>query len=534
MKTCASLIFVLCAVALANADTTWVAGGAVSGIWTVEGSPYIVQDDISISLGDTLIVGSGVRIFFEPTQAMTVFGFLKVNGQPADSVVFTADIVQNPYGWGGLRFVNAEDTSIVRYAILENGRYADYGGGVYCIGSNVHMEHSVIRSCDGGFGKALYVEDQSHVIMRHCEISDNGTQGGCGAIRVAFSSLVLDSCRVLRNRGMDGAGLCLYNAQVMLRNCDFEDNAGWIWGGAIFASGTSAVSASGCTFKGNSSLQGGAIDVVEQATLEADHCLFIGNRGMHDQNNGAAGAIYASGNELNVTNCTFVGNSAPMYGCIYADDDVEIRNSIVAETEGDDAIRLAAPGAVIAYCDFYRNAESDVVGNVPDLFGNQDTVNANLDTCDRLFNLFIDPLLADPEANDYSLDAASPCIDSGDPESPLDPDGSVADMGALYFHQELDAKDSRSVASPASLNLSAYPNPFNAVTQIEFSLPRDSYVQISLFEITGRLVTTLAAGRYEAGTHVVTLDAHSLPSGVYVYRLEADASLVCRKLLLLK
>ncbi len=531
MKTCASLILVLCVVALANADTTWVAGGEVNGIWTVEGSPYIVQDDVSISIGDTLIVGSGVRVFFEPTQALTVFGFLKVNGQPADSVVFTADLVQNPYGWGGLRFVNAEDTSIIRFAVLENGRYADYGGGVYCIGSNVRMEHSVVRLCDGGFGKAVYIEDQSHVVMRHCEISDNGTQGGCGAIRVELSSLVLDSCGVVRSRGMDGAGLCLHNAQVTLQNCVFEDNAAAIWGGAVYASGASIISATGCVFLENSSLQGGAIDLVGQTTLAADHCLFIGNRAMHDQYDGEAGAIYGSGSEASIMNCTFVGNMGQAYGSIYANSDFAICNSIFASYEGTDEVRLISPNTTVKYSTFFHVAVS---GALPDGFGVLDTVNANLDPCDRLFNLFIDPLLADPEANDYSLDAASPCIDAGDPDSPLDPDGTVADMGALYFLHELDARDDRSVPFPAVLNLSAYPNPFNAVTQIQFTLPRDSYAQVSLFEITGRWVTTLATGRYEAGTHLVALDAYSLPSGVYVYRLEADASVLSRKLLLLK
>ena len=36
---------------------------------------------------------------------------------------------------------------------------------------------------------------------------------------------------------------------------------------------------------------------------------------------------------------------------------------------------------------------------------------------------------------DYNLMAGSPCIDAGDPMSPLDPDGTIADIGALYFDQ---------------------------------------------------------------------------------------------------
>lgn len=48
-------------------------------------------------------------------------------------------------------------------------------------------------------------------------------------------------------------------------------------------------------------------------------------------------------------------------------------------------------------------------------------------------NIFADPLFINSDNHDYRLALNSPCIDAGDPESPLDPDGSRADMGALFF-----------------------------------------------------------------------------------------------------
>jgi hypothetical protein len=50
-------------------------------------------------------------------------------------------------------------------------------------------------------------------------------------------------------------------------------------------------------------------------------------------------------------------------------------------------------------------------------------------------NLGLDPLFADVEDSDYHLQSGSPCIDSGDPDSPFDPDSTVTDLGAFYFHQ---------------------------------------------------------------------------------------------------
>jgi len=64
------------------------------------------------------------------------------------------------------------------------------------------------------------------------------------------------------------------------------------------------------------------------------------------------------------------------------------------------------------------------------------TVNANEDSCDVYYNLFMDPLFVDPVDFDFHLTENSPCIDAGNPD-PIyyDPDGTVADIGAFYFNQ---------------------------------------------------------------------------------------------------
>ena len=47
----------------------------------------------------------------------------------------------------------------------------------------------------------------------------------------------------------------------------------------------------------------------------------------------------------------------------------------------------------------------------------------------------IDPQFTDPDNGDFTLQPSSPCIDAGDPESDLDPDGTIADMGAYPYDQ---------------------------------------------------------------------------------------------------
>ena len=67
-----------------------------------------------------------------------------------------------------------------------------------------------------------------------------------------------------------------------------------------------------------------------------------------------------------------------------------------------------------------------------------------------------------------------------------------------------------------------FPNPFNPSTVIQYQLPQDAYVSLKVYDIVGRLVTTLVERMEEAGFKTVTLDARNLASGVYFYRLQAQ------------
>jgi hypothetical protein len=74
-----------------------------------------------------------------------------------------------------------------------------------------------------------------------------------------------------------------------------------------------------------------------------------------------------------------------------------------------------------------------------------------------------------------------------------------------------------------------YPNPFNPTTTIRYDLPFESKVKLQIFDLMGRLVATLVDGKQQAGFRMVRWDGHNkygtdLASGVYFYRLQADAT----------
>jgi hypothetical protein len=75
---------------------------------------------------------------------------------------------------------------------------------------------------------------------------------------------------------------------------------------------------------------------------------------------------------------------------------------------------------------------------------------------------------------------------------------------------------------PISHRLSQnYPNPFNPATTISYALPRTADVALTVFDVLGREVRRLASGTKPTGTYEVTFDASGLPSGIYLYRLQA-------------
>jgi photosystem II stability/assembly factor-like uncharacterized protein len=77
-------------------------------------------------------------------------------------------------------------------------------------------------------------------------------------------------------------------------------------------------------------------------------------------------------------------------------------------------------------------------------------------------------------------------------------------------------------SSPLMLQFSQnYPNPFDASTMIEYTLPKTGDVGLNVYNALGEKVATLASGNATAGRHTVTFDGAELPNGIYYYRLTA-------------
>ena len=67
-----------------------------------------------------------------------------------------------------------------------------------------------------------------------------------------------------------------------------------------------------------------------------------------------------------------------------------------------------------------------------------------------------------------------------------------------------------------------YPNPFNSAATIRYELPQPSHINLSIYDLSGRLVETLADGEVEAGEHEITWQAEGMAAGVYLVRMKEE------------
>lgn len=116
----------------------------------------------------------------------------------------------------------------------------------------------------------------------------------------------------------------------------------------------------------------------------------------------------------------------------------------------------------------------------------------------------------------------------------------IVDYPYVYLHQTileenssiLDVEENSSIIK--SYSLSAYPNPFNPAATLEFNIPIAGHVELKIYDALGKEVTTLINEVKKEGSYKVQFNASSLPSGIYLCRMNAGAYNVTKKIILLK
>ncbi|NUO80165.1 T9SS type A sorting domain-containing protein [candidate division KSB1 bacterium] len=96
------------------------------------------------------------------------------------------------------------------------------------------------------------------------------------------------------------------------------------------------------------------------------------------------------------------------------------------------------------------------------------------------------------------------------------------DISVIGNTTSVERNDDEAKAPSAFSLFQNHPNPFNPSTQIFFALPTAQKVTLKVFDLTGKEVVTLLRNEHRAaGVHAITFEAQKLPSGIYLYRLQA-------------
>ncbi len=102
------------------------------------------------------------------------------------------------------------------------------------------------------------------------------------------------------------------------------------------------------------------------------------------------------------------------------------------------------------------------------------------------------------------------------------------------FHIKVDpGNDATDIPDSFELKQN-FPNPFNPTTNIRFTLPVQSFVELSIYDLLGRKVTTLVQDEIRAGEHTFKWDARDLASGIYLYRLTTKNATFTKRMTLIK
>ncbi len=563
--------------------------GPLSG--TLGPGEFHVVGTISVESGDSLRLMPGTIFRFDGPYPFEIYGTLLAEGVEGDSIVFTTDTLVNPDRWRGLRFFNdGSSGGRLAYCVIENGLAAGpwpscVGGGVYCQDSSPAFTHCAVYANQavpwqgiGGAGGGVYC-DNSAALFTNCNIQANSADGGGGGAFCYRSSANFVDCSLCGNFG--GGVACWNDSSTSFTNCIMSNNSA-AFGGGVSCS-ESSPRFTDCTVSNNSGIGGGVYCFGSSPNFV--HCLISNNQSPGFDGGGVfcdhsspsftncaltdnwtygvgggidcefsfpeftnctfsgnwagifGGALFCCYSLPTLTNCTMIGNSAreDYGGGVYCDySSLTINSTIIAFSQGDGIHFGSATGECrVAYCNFFNNSSGDIVGNGPPGLAELITTNANGDSCDTYYNIFLDPMFADTAAGDFHLMEGSPCIDGGDPELPYDPDSTIADIGALYYHH--DAAEMPVALVPTSHALHPnWPNPFNPTTTIRYDVKQTGQVQLTIFNLLGQRVATLTDGKHLAGSYTISWNASDLPSGIYLCRMETPGFMQTRKLVLLK
>ncbi len=567
--------------------------GDVWGVWDSTMNPIEVVGELRVPPDSSLIIGPGCYIEFQGHYMFIVdtSAVLQAEGTYEDSIMFTS----NPStAWHGIRLFSARDSCRFSYCVFENGlaytQYPNYeyeycGGAIYSISSNLTLRNCILRNnrAPEGEGGGIYV-GISNIEVIECEFIENycgfggaGLYCSHGNVSIINSLFERDTTWYILGGEMAGAIGCWSSQDAVLIGNTFKDNfSGMI--GNIVMSATATITSNDFINNSAWSAGGGLILLVEDSA-SVMHNLFEDNWA----GTGSGGGLCFRGDNSVITENIFIENRAAKGGGLYLEGSyIRVFQNLLAFNIGGvdgggiyiNGTNITLENNVISYNSangaggVYSDNSSPftpitmtnniIWGNTavswPQIYIRHHPLEVSY--CDvqggwqGVGNIDIDPLFRNSSNGDFHLMSTfcgdpydSPCIDVGDPTIQdyfLDCDWGLglqlSDMGAYGGGDStIQAIEEHFPPKPEKLILfQNYPNPFNAATTLEFYLPADIKIELSIYNLLGQKLAILYNGFMPSGEHRISWDSSPYPSGIYFARLRTGDKIHARKMIFLK
>jgi uncharacterized protein (TIGR02145 family) len=407
-----------------------------------EASPLsTIQYALNISEnGDTILVQAGTyleNIIWPPTNGIKLIGSGEsdciIDGNQLASVIrFEQDI-------SGIIDTN----TIISGFSITNGRAQGDGpnfdgGGIYCYSSSPQFRNILINANtadnDGG-GISCY---ESSPYLKDVTISDNIAYNGAG-ISCGYSNPYLTDVTIVGNAAtyMGGGIFCSGLSTPNIVNSHISSNSADVHGGGIYCGDNANLSLESITINSNTANEEGGGIYISQANPTISRCSITNNEAIT-----SGGGIYCDYFTNSFYYCEISDNSAANGAGIYVSNNTgtvpQFENCTIVNntvTDNDDRSAISGIRGEIVNCIIWGNTGGEGAVSPPEEGYHTITYSDVQMAVTGIGNINNNPMFLNPVGSDYALIEGSPCIDAGDPTSPVDPDGTRADMGANYFDQ---------------------------------------------------------------------------------------------------
>ncbi|MCP4581946.1 MAG: T9SS type A sorting domain-containing protein [candidate division Zixibacteria bacterium] len=472
---------------------------------------YIQRGITYSSDGDTVLVQPGV--YYEHLNLIgrniVLASLFLITG---DRTFISLTVIDGSLAGTVITIINGEDsTAIVTGFTIQNG-LAEDGAGIYCLYSDPVIKDN--RICDNvvdSDGGGIYCQNCNPKIINNIICNNHGS----GIYCFYNSSPHINNNSIIENS--DGGIRSAYNSNPIISGNTIADNFTLNSGGGIYIYESSPTISNNMIYNNTCRGRdlypgGGGICCVSNSFPIISYNSISGNSALESDSFG--GGIHMDNSSPIISHNTISRNFADDGGAIscYSNSEPVIVNTICWDDSISDQANelLVHPNcpATITYCNIQGGWNGE----------------GNIDS---------DPLFVDIESAEFHLLPGSPCIDAGDPDSPYDPDNTIADIGAFYFEQQVGIDDVINLPDKYQL-FQNYPNPFNPSTVIYYTLAEQSQVSLEIFNILGQRVASLFEGAQQSGEHRLTWNTAKQPSGIYFARLNSNNKTESIRMLLLK